>query len=226
MKHVLCERCYREYADSTNTRESLRAAILDWLARRCDRAPVCGNCTYCRVAKFVQSLEPAAPSEPLQPTGEEEQWTSDGCGLFRNGAWVTSTAVPEVAAFLARRLNERTRPTTSLETPIGGEQLHDEMERDAMIETIKELEKDRDALRQVARMALQQFEFTYGKRTRGWDAVYLMERLQSVIADSEGSNEFQPLPAFRTTKEAMQYAHKHNLPSVIPVTADNEGEGK
>lgn len=75
MKHVLCERCYREFAASINTRETLRAAILDWLVHRCNRAPVCGNCIYCRVAKFVQSLEPATtptiPSAAAMRAAEE-----------------------------------------------------------------------------------------------------------------------------------------------------------
>lgn len=30
-----------------------RERIVDWLAHRCDYAPVCGNCTYCRVAKWI-----------------------------------------------------------------------------------------------------------------------------------------------------------------------------
>lgn len=61
----------------------------------------------------------------------------------------------------------------------------DDGERGAMIETINGLECERDNLLQVARMALQQFEFTYGKRKRGWDAKYLMERLQTTIANPE-----------------------------------------
>src|SRR5687767_1051017 len=39
-----------------------------------------------------------------------------------------------------------------------------EMERNAMVETIQELERGRDRLLQVSRMSLQQFEFQYGQR--------------------------------------------------------------
>lgn len=66
--------------------------------------------------------------------------------------------------------------------------LEQEMERDAMIETIAQLEKDCDELRQVARMSLQQFEFQYGKRGRGWDAAFLMERLSGVLALVDGQD--------------------------------------
>jgi len=40
-------------------------------------------------------------------------------------------------------------------------------------------------LLRVARMALQQFEFTYGKRKRGWDAAFLMDELQTAITSAE-----------------------------------------
>jgi hypothetical protein len=43
-----------------------------------------------------------------------------------------------------------------------------------------------DLLR-VARMALQQFEFTYGKRKRGWDAVFLMDELKAAITNAEAA---------------------------------------
>lgn len=69
IRHILCERCYRDFDKSINTRESLRASILDWLAHRCDRAPVCGNCTYCRIASFVRSVE---VTEVTQPAVEGE----------------------------------------------------------------------------------------------------------------------------------------------------------
>jgi|ERR1041385_8026831 hypothetical protein len=46
---------------------------------------------------------------------------------------------------------------------------------------IKELEQTCADLRQVVRMCLQQFEFTYGKRSRGWDAQYLMARCGAVL---------------------------------------------
>lgn len=82
------------------------------------------------------------------------------------------------------------------------EQLHDEMERGAMIETIKALEIDRDELRQVARMALQQFEFTYKQRQRGWDAKFLMERLRTAITDSEGTGEFSATPISDAARKA------------------------
>lgn len=71
------------------------------------------NCVWCG-----DDLGPTTEADiaPAQPEGEQEHWTSDACGLFRNGAWVTSTAVPEVAAFLARRLNAATTTPLS-ETP-------------------------------------------------------------------------------------------------------------
>ncbi len=40
-------------------------------------------------------------------------------------------------------------------------------------------------LLRVARMALQQFEFTYGKQKRGWDAVFLMDELKAAITNAE-----------------------------------------
>jgi uncharacterized protein Yka (UPF0111/DUF47 family) len=70
-----------------------------------------------------------------------------------------------------------------------GKQLEQEMEREAMIDTISELEKDCDALLQVARMSLQQFEFQYGQRGRGWDTKYLMDRLRETIRNVEGFDE-------------------------------------
>ena len=42
-----------------------------------------------------------------------------------------------------------------------------------------------DLLR-TARMALQQFEFTYGQRKRGWDAAFLMGELKTAITNAEG----------------------------------------
>lgn len=60
---------------------------------------------------------------------------------------------------------------------------------------IKELEQTCADLRQVVRMCLQQFEFQYGKRGRGWDAKFLMERLAAVIAESEGSGPCAASPA-------------------------------
>jgi len=49
---------------------------------------------------------------------------------------------------------------------------------------IKELEHERTDLRRVLRMCLQQFEFTYGKRKRGWDAQYLMEECGALLGDA------------------------------------------
>jgi hypothetical protein len=51
---------------------------------------------------------------------------------------------------------------------------------------IKELEQTCADLRQVVRMCLQQFEFTYGKRSRGWDAQYLMARCGAVLGTTAG----------------------------------------
>ena len=45
----------------------------------------------------------------------------------------------------------------------------------------------RDQLRTVAKMALEQFEFLYGNRGRGWDSVFLMKRLREVLNKSEYS---------------------------------------
>lgn len=44
------------------------------------------------------------------------------------------------------------------------------------------LESERRELTTLIRMCLQQFEFQYGKRQRGWDAKFLMGRLESVLA--------------------------------------------
>ena len=52
---------------------------------------------------------------------------------------------------------------------------------------IKELEQTCANLRQVVRMCLQQFEFIYGKRKRGWDAQYLMARCHSVLGTADPS---------------------------------------
>lgn len=65
----------------------------------------------------------------------------------------------------------------------------DATEHDVMRDAIRELEKDRDGLLTVARMALQQFEFTYGQRKKGWDAKFLMDRLRETIQEVEGTEE-------------------------------------
>lgn len=83
------------------------------------------------------------------------------------------------------------------------------------------LEKDRDALRQVARMALQQFQFTYGQRARGWDAKFLMERLEAVIAESEGASPSWATVIEPASDAANEAANKiadyfNAPPSVVP----------
>ena len=60
-----------------------------------------------------------------------------------------------------------------------------DMERDAMRETITGLEKDRDTLVEVARLCLQQFEFVAGKRKRGWDIMFLTDKLKTAIEQVE-----------------------------------------
>lgn len=47
---------------------------------------------------------------------------------------------------------------------------------------IRELESERREFQTLIRMCLQQFEFQYGKRQRGWDAKFLMDCLESVLA--------------------------------------------
>lgn len=68
VKHTLCNVDYQDFANQINTRETLRSEVLDWLAHRCDYAPTCGNCTYCRVAAFVREVEPSAPAVPAAPS--------------------------------------------------------------------------------------------------------------------------------------------------------------
>lgn len=51
---------------------------------------------------------------------------------------------------------------------------------------------DCNRLRQVASMALQQFEFQYGKRRRGWDAQFLMEQISTAIAEYDCSRARVP----------------------------------
>lgn len=40
-------------------------------------------------------------------------------------------------------------------------------------------QNESDTLRQLCRMALQQFEFQYGDQKRGWDVAFLMEQLRA-----------------------------------------------
>lgn len=66
----------------------------------------------------------------------------------------------------------------------------------------------RNALLRVARMALQQFEFAYGKRKRGWDAVFLMDELKVAIANAETAQEADPAntePVERRVKLLLRY---------------------
>lgn len=54
---------------------------------------------------------------------------------------------------------------------------------------IRELERTCADLRQVVRMCLQQFQFTYGKRKRGWDAQYLMARCRTVLGNTDDEGD-------------------------------------
>lgn len=88
IKHILCDQCYRDFAQKINTREMLRGHILDWLAHRCDRSPVCGNCTYCRVAHFVRAIEDAAPvSSSERRCGEYERGVEDAIRAINESEW-------------------------------------------------------------------------------------------------------------------------------------------
>lgn len=46
---------------------------------------------------------------------------------------------------------------------------------------IRELESERREFQALIRMCLQQFEFQYGKRARGWDAKFLMDRCEALL---------------------------------------------
>lgn len=46
---------------------------------------------------------------------------------------------------------------------------------------IRELESERREFQTLIRMCLQQFEFQYGKRQRGWDAKFLMDRCEALL---------------------------------------------
>lgn len=46
---------------------------------------------------------------------------------------------------------------------------------------IRELESERREFQTLIRMCLQQFEFQYGKRQRGWDAQFLMDRCEALL---------------------------------------------
>jgi hypothetical protein len=61
-----------------------------------------------------------------------------------------------------------------------------------------------DELRAVARIALQQFEFMYGQRKRGWDAAYLMKRLRKVLDGPQCSLE--NTTAFKAYNQAIEDA--------------------
>lgn len=71
---------------------------------------------------------------------------------------------------------------------------------------IKELEQTSADLRQVVRMCLQQFEFTYGKRQRGWDARYLMARCGTVLGtvDEKPSGTFDIDASLKQCLEAIR----------------------
>jgi hypothetical protein len=60
--------------------------------------------------------------------------------------------------------------------------LEADMERDAMIETIRELERERDALHRGCGLALQHIQFVAGERKRGWDLRYVREVIESALA--------------------------------------------
>lgn len=49
---------------------------------------------------------------------------------------------------------------------------------------IRELEAERKEFQVLIRMCLQQFEFQYGKRERGWDARFLMDRCEAILGVS------------------------------------------
>lgn len=72
---------------------------------------------------------------------------------------------------------------------------------------IKELEQTCADLRQVVRMCLQQFEFTYGKRKRGWDAQYLMARCGAVLGTPDQRRQDED-DDFASTPHPS--AHYHN----------------
>jgi hypothetical protein len=57
--------------------------------------------------------------------------------------------------------------------------LEEEVEREAMSKSIEQITRERDNLRNLCRISLQQFEFQYGERKRGWDMAILMKRLRS-----------------------------------------------
>lgn len=58
------------------------------------------------------------------------------------------------------------------------------MDVDRLLEVIDALTRRQSPLRQTVRMCLEQFEFTYGKRKRGWDAVFLMEQCGAVLGEA------------------------------------------
>jgi hypothetical protein len=57
-----------------------RQEVIDWLAHRCDYAPPCGKCAYCRVANAIQAWSPAK-SRFLSDTAVNEA-ARDGADLF------------------------------------------------------------------------------------------------------------------------------------------------
>jgi hypothetical protein len=54
--------------------------------------------------------------------------------------------------------------------------------RERMMADIQILIATVEQSRCAARIALQQFEFQYGKRKRGWDAAYVMDQLREVVS--------------------------------------------
>lgn len=56
---------------------------------------------------------------------------------------------------------------------------------DEPLSPLVQAEKERDTLFQLCRMALQQMEFQYGQRKRGWDVAFLMEQLRSATTTGD-----------------------------------------
>lgn len=138
----------------------------------------------------------ASPVQVSVPASEGEQQVRDHANDAANKIAEYFNAPPSVIAAVEGIITRCFKAKAAMP--------HDEMERDAMIDTIKELERDRDELRQVARMSLQQFEFTYGKRGRGWDAAYLMERVATAITNSQGSAPADLAPVAQPPEQSFQ----------------------